>query len=105
MVRIFEALKTNDDTKRFLSFIELQKELKIKKPKRIAKMLDKFSELHRLRYAEKDQTKWYEFKHDYLVGEITRWMLRRKEQIKKNDFAMPLLQELFWQSNYGSGGL
>ncbi len=86
MVRIFEALKTEEDTKRFRSFGELQKELKLKKPERLAKMLDKFSESHLLRYEEKEQNKWYEFKHDYLVGEITRWMQRRKEQINKKRF-------------------
>ncbi|HEX9975227.1 MAG TPA: HEAT repeat domain-containing protein, partial [bacterium] len=86
MVRIFEALKTEEDTKRLLSFGDLQKELKIKKPERLAKMMDKFSDLHLLRYEEKEQNKWYEFKHDYLVGEITKWMQRRKDQLAKKRF-------------------
>lgn len=91
MVRIFEALKTEYDTKRFRSFGELQKELKIKKPERLAKMLDKFVDLHILRSEEKEKTIWYEFKHDYLVGEIARWMQCRKENLMQKHVRYALI--------------
>lgn len=86
MIRIFEALKTPDDTKRYRTFEDLQTTLKIKNRQRLHDMLDKLSNLQLLRFDDLAGTKWYEFKHDYLVHEFANWLQRRKERIARNSF-------------------
>jgi len=86
-VKIFEVLKTGDKTKRYLSLDELQEELKIKQMNRLKNMLSKLTELRLLRCEDKAGLKWYEFKHEYLISEITNWIHWRKEQKMKKRFS------------------
>ena len=83
MVRIFESLKTPDNTKRYRSFEDLQSQLNIKKAKRLAALLQQLSEFDLLRQERRKGTHWYEFKHDYVVDEINKWIKERKEIINR----------------------
>ncbi|UCH96506.1 MAG: HEAT repeat domain-containing protein, partial [Candidatus Aminicenantes bacterium] len=83
MVRIFESLKTPDNTKRYRSFEDLQSQLSIKKTKRLAALLQRLSGFDVLRQEGRKGTHWYEFKHDYVVDEINEWIKERKERINR----------------------
>jgi len=81
MEKVFNLLKTPDNTKRLRSFQDLAELLKIKLGKKSLKgLLVKLEELGILREEERGGTTWYEFRHDYLVGEVVRWMAERKEK-------------------------
>ena len=83
MTRIFEALKTEDGTKRYRNSHELQEAIKTKNSRDLKRLLDKLTDLNLLRREQKGTTEWYEFKHDYLVGEITQWIQKRKEKLAR----------------------
>lgn len=74
MLKVFSVLKTPDNTKRFLSFEELQQLLKIINPKYLMRFLAKLSDLNLIRHEQRGNVNWYEFKHDYIVSEITNWL-------------------------------
>ncbi|MCX6583722.1 MAG: HEAT repeat domain-containing protein [Candidatus Aminicenantes bacterium] len=80
MERIFNALKTPDNTKRYHSFEDLTAQLNIKRKKHFKKLLGQLEELDILRREERGGTSWYEFLHDYLVREVVRWMEERREK-------------------------
>jgi len=83
MTRIFEALKTEDGTKRYRNSHELQEAIKTKNSRDLKRLLDKLTDLNLLRREQKGTTEWYEFKHDFLVEEITQWIQDRKERLSK----------------------
>ena len=83
MAKIFAALKTPDDTKRYRTFEDLQATLKLN-PSRLKRGLDQLVAFNLLRQEPRAGTNWYEFKHDYLVGEITDWLQQRKERINRH---------------------
>ncbi len=83
MAKIFTALKTPDDTKRYRAFEDLQATLKLR-PSRLKRGLDQLVVFNLLRQEPRAGTNWYEFKHDYLVGEITDWLQQRKERINRH---------------------
>jgi hypothetical protein len=83
MVRIFGALKTPDNTKRYRSYEDLQTQLNIKKTKRLAPLLRQLSGFDLLRQEGRKGTHWYELKHDYVVDEINRWIKERRERINR----------------------
>lgn len=80
MVKVFEALKTPDNTKQYRHFEALQTQLSVKRPQRLKKILQKLSHHDILRKEERGGTNRYEFKHDYLVKEVNRWIQERKEE-------------------------
>ena len=86
MVRVFEALKTPDDTKRYRSFEDLQSQLNIKRPGRLKTLLQQLTRHNILRQEERSGTYWYEFKHDYLVKDISNWIKKQKERRIRNRF-------------------
>jgi len=109
VAKIFAALKTPDDTKRYRAFEDLQSTLKLS-PSRLKRGLDQLVTINLLRQEPRAGTNWYEFKHDYLVGEITGWMQQRKERINRNKliiygtspgiaFFLTLLVYLFYEYN------
>lgn len=83
LVRVCEALKTPDNTKRYRSFEDLQSQLKDIKPRRLKPVLKQLVTLNLLREEERSGTLWYEFKHDYAAAEINRWIKERKERIQR----------------------
>jgi HEAT repeat protein len=83
MVRVCEALKTPDNTKRYRSLEDLQTLLNIKKPRRLDAVLKPLVHLQMLREEERGGTRWYEFKHDYVAKELSRWIQDRKEKIRR----------------------
>ncbi|NIM18301.1 MAG: hypothetical protein GTO45_15550, partial [Candidatus Aminicenantes bacterium] len=91
MVRIFESLKTPDNTKRYRSFEDLQSQLNIKKTKRLAVLLRGLSGFDLLRQEGRKGTHWYEFKHDYVVDEINRWIKERRERINRKRLVYAVL--------------
>ncbi len=121
MVRIFAALKTPDNTKRYRAFDDLQEVLRrpsifsgffffrAKHAVDLKRMLHKLTAVQVLRCEKRAGTNWYEFKHDYLVGEISKWMQWRKEKISKKRqifgilpgivLLLSLLSFLFYQFN------
>ena len=82
MAKIFAALKTPDETKRYRSFSDLRETLKIG-AKRLQAALEQLAGLSLLRHEERAGDHWYEFKHDYLVREIVAWLQARRERIAK----------------------
>jgi hypothetical protein len=82
MAKIFAALKTPDDTKRYRTFEDLQATLKLNAT-RLKRGLDRLVTFNLLRQESRAGTNWYEFKHDYLVPEITKWMTARREAITR----------------------
>ena len=82
MAKIFATLKTPDDTKRYRTFEDLQVTLKLS-PSRLKRGLDQLVAFNLLRQEPRAGTNWYEFKHDYLVGEITDWLQARRERLAK----------------------
>ena len=82
MAKIFEALKTPDNTKRYRSFSDLRETLKIG-ANRLQAALQQLARLSLLRREERAGDQWYEFKHDYLVREIAAWLQARRERLAK----------------------
>ncbi|MDZ7363785.1 MAG: HEAT repeat domain-containing protein [candidate division KSB1 bacterium] len=82
MAKIFEALKTPDDTKRYRSFSDLRENLKIGAGS-LQAALQQLAGLNLLRHEERAGDHWYEFKHDYLVAEVAAWLQARRERIAK----------------------
>jgi len=82
LARIFEVLKTPDNTKRYRSFEDLQATLKLN-GRRLKEGLKKLVNLNLLRQEQRAGAEWYEFKHDRLVGEITQWLQNRKEKLAR----------------------
>ncbi|MCI0697399.1 HEAT repeat domain-containing protein [candidate division KSB1 bacterium] len=80
MVKIFEALKTPDNTKRYRSMSDLQETLGLKRD-RLETVLQYLTTLNLLRHEERTDDDWYEFKHDYLVSEIASWLRARQERL------------------------
>ena len=80
MERIFNALKTPDNTKRYRSIEDLTAQLNIKRKKHFKRLLGQLEQLDILRREERGGTTWYEFRHDYLVREVIRWMEERREK-------------------------
>ncbi len=86
MVKVFEALKTPDNTKRFRSREDLQTQFGIKNPRRFSDFLGVLAKEGILRKEEKEGTCWYEFIHDLLVPEINGWITARKERRSRRRF-------------------
>ncbi|MDZ7343964.1 MAG: hypothetical protein ONA90_05560, partial [candidate division KSB1 bacterium] len=82
MAKIFGALKTPDDTKRYRSLSDLRESLKIGAG-RLQAALQQLAGLNLLRHEERAGDHWYEFKHDYLVAEVAAWLQARRERIAK----------------------
>ena len=80
MVRIFEALKTRDNTKLYRRAQDLQETLRMSKGNRLQSALQKLAEIGVLRHEQRSGDDWYEFKHDYLVPEVTKWIQARRER-------------------------
>ncbi len=95
MVRIFESLKTPDNTKRYRSYEDLQSQLNIKKEKRLAALLHRLSGFDLLRQEGRKGTHWYEFKHDYVVDEINQWIKERRERINRKRLLYAVLPGIF----------
>jgi HEAT repeat protein len=83
VVRIFEALKTRDNTKLYRRLQDLQETLHMREGRRLQDALQKLAEIGVLRHEQRSGDDWYEFKHDHLVGEIAEWLQRRKERINR----------------------
>lgn len=71
LVRILEALKTSDGTKRYLTFEDLKSNLRLRREPPLKRMLDMLVRHNLLRREQRGGTDWYEFKHDRLVEKIT----------------------------------
>ncbi len=82
MVRVFEALKTVENTKRYRSFDDL-KEILQANPARLNELLTELAELKILRHEVRQGAHWYEFKHDYLVKEVTDWLEAREKRLAR----------------------
>ena len=91
MVRVFESLKTPDNTKRYRSFEDLYSQLNIKKTKRLKALLHRLSGFDILRQEGRKGTHWYEFKHDYVIDEINRWLKERRERINRKRLLYAIL--------------
>jgi len=108
MVRIFEALKTRDNTKLYRRLHDLQEALRTKES-RLKNALQKLAALGVLRHEQRQGDDWYEFKHDYLVPEVIKWIQARRERIYRNSliyavspailFALMLFGYLFYEFN------
>ncbi|NUO81752.1 HEAT repeat domain-containing protein, partial [candidate division KSB1 bacterium] len=83
MVRIFEALKTRDNTKLYRRVQDLQETLRLRDSTRLQSALQKLAEIGVLGHEHRSGDDWYEFKHDYLVPEVTKWIQARREGINK----------------------
>jgi HEAT repeat protein len=83
MVRVCEALKTQDNTKRYRSVEDLQTHLHIKKTPRLDAVLRPLVDLQVLREEEHSGILWYEFKHDYVAAELSRWIQNREERTRR----------------------
>jgi len=80
MVRVFEALKTPDGTKRFRSFEDLREVLGVEHDGRLQELLSKLAAVGLLRREQQAGTSWYEFRHDYLVRAVTEWLDQRERR-------------------------
>ena len=85
MVKVFEALKTPENTKRFRSLPDLRDVLQIKERGKegFTRLLNTLTELHILRHEQRQKVDWYEFKHDYLVPQINQWIENYRERVNK----------------------
>ncbi len=109
MVRIFEALKTRDNTKLYRRLQDLQETLRLTDSRRLKNALQKLTEIGVLRHEQRSGDDWYEFKHDDLVPEVTKWIQARRERINRNRltyatstallFVLMLSGFLFYQFN------
>ncbi len=86
MARIFEALKTRDNTKLYRRLQDLQETLRLRDENRLKAALQKLAEIGVLRHEQRSGDDWYEFKHDYLVPEVTKWIQARREAINRRRF-------------------
>jgi HEAT repeat protein len=94
MARLLEALKTPDNTKRLRSFEDLRGLVKTGKPGALEELLQTLSEAGILREEERGGTRWFEYKHDYLVGEVVLWLKKRKERLARRRFLYAVLPGL-----------
>ncbi|MDQ1353856.1 MAG: hypothetical protein QG657_4163, partial [Acidobacteriota bacterium] len=83
LVKVCEALKTPDKTKRYRSIEDLLAQLNIKNRQRLDAVLKPLVNLQVLREEERGGTQWYEFKHDYVAAELSRWIQDRKERTRR----------------------
>ncbi len=83
LVRLFEELKTPENTKRYCSYNSLVKVLSKSGKKKLIKLLKTLTDIQLLRHEKRSGEDWYEFKHDYLASEIAKWIQERKERIAK----------------------
>ncbi|MGH8557299.1 MAG: HEAT repeat domain-containing protein, partial [Methylococcales bacterium] len=84
MIRVLEALKTPDNTKRYRSFDDLRETLgQGRKSKRLEKMLALLTSLNLVRKDERAGSAWYEYKHDYLAKGIGDWIQEWDEKIHR----------------------
>lgn len=74
MRRLFRALMTADLTKRLRSLDDLREILRVRDERRLPALLDSLSRANVLREERSEGTPWYEFRHDYLVREVDRWL-------------------------------
>jgi len=84
VVRIFEALKTRDNTKLYRRLQDLQETLRLADSRRLKNALQQLAEIGVLRHEQRSGDDWYEFKHDNLVPEVTEWIQARRERINRN---------------------
>ncbi len=80
MVKLFRALKTPDNLKRYRSLPDLQEALPNVASARLQKLLDQLTREEVLRHETRKSVSWYEFRHDYLVPKIAQWITKREEQ-------------------------
>ena len=80
MVKLFRALKTPDNLKRYRSLPDLQEALQQPEVGRLQKLLDRLTREEVLRHETRKNVAWYEFRHDYLVPKIAQWITRREER-------------------------
>ncbi|MGE3152475.1 MAG: SUMF1/EgtB/PvdO family nonheme iron enzyme [Nitrospiraceae bacterium] len=84
MVRILNALKTPDNTKRYRPIEDLRDTLRVSNDQRIRTILTSLAGNGVLRHEERQGTDWYEFKHDYLVGQVAHWIQGWNERRAKH---------------------
>ena len=80
MVKIFDALKTPDNTKRYRSLEDIETLLKVRWKGRLVSLLKVLSEKGILREEERGGSLWYEFQHDLMVPDIVAWMIEREKR-------------------------
>ncbi len=86
MVRVFDALKTPDGTKRFRSSEDLAAAVNWKSLAALENLLNLLADNKILRWETGSGTVWYELRHDYLVAAIREWLAEREAVLAKRRF-------------------
>ncbi|MEM7585862.1 MAG: HEAT repeat domain-containing protein [Acidobacteriota bacterium] len=86
MVRVFEALKTPDGTKRLRSSEDLAEAVNWRSLDALENLLNLLADNKILRWEPGSGTVWYELRHDYLVGAIADWLAEREAKLAKRRF-------------------
>ena len=91
MVKIFDTLKTPDNTKRYRSLEDIETLLKVRRKGKLVSLLKLLSEKGILREEERGGSFWYEFRHDLMVPHIVEWMEERKEKRTRRNLLLAVL--------------
>ncbi len=74
MQRLFQALMTPEQTKRFRSRSSLISLVRVLSTRRFDRLLEQLVNAHLLRKEDRNGEAWYEFRHDYLVPKLREWI-------------------------------
>jgi hypothetical protein len=83
MRRLFRVLMTADLTKRLRSVEDLSEILNVPDNARLRSLLENLTNEKVLRVEHIKNQAWYEFSHDYLVGEVAAWLARFESRLRR----------------------
>lgn len=83
MRRLFRVLMTADLTKRLRSLDDLAEILRIRDRGKLTAVLENLTKANILREEHTENQAWYEFRHDYLVKELQRWLAQFDNQVRR----------------------
>lgn len=87
MRKLFQVLMTVDQTKRLRSVEDLAEILHVRDRTKLQALLQDLTQASVLRVEYSEKQLWYEFRHDYLVGEIAIWLERFKARRRRRRLA------------------
>jgi HEAT repeat protein len=83
MRKLFRVLMTADLTKRLRSLDDLAELLRLRDREKLKALLENLTAVSVLREEHSERLAWYEFRHDYLVKEVSAWLERFEARLRR----------------------
>ena len=83
MRKLFRVLMTADLTKRLRSIDDLAEILRLRDREKLKALLENLTKVSVLREEHSEKSAWYEFRHDYLVKEVSQWLARLEARLRR----------------------